>query len=291
MTDPTTDILGSLSSAVAAVVAKAAPAIVSVHSHRARAAGFVWKPGLVVTADEALAEEGEISIKLADGTARPASIVGRDHTTDIALLRFEAKEIAPARLSATVPALGSLAIVVAAARGTPSAALGVVSLAGGGWRSLRGGDIDARIELDVRLHHSQQGGLALDASGQAIGMAVLGPRRVLVIPTATIERVASRLETHGRIARGYLGVGLQAVKLDDGVGAMVMSVDKTGPSAAAGIKQGDVIVGWNDEKVSGVRPLLRSLGPDSVGSVVELLVRRGGEPARFKLTIGERPET
>jgi S1-C subfamily serine protease len=291
MTDPTTDILGSFSSAVASVVAKAAPAIVSVHSHRARAAGFVWKPGLIVTADEALAEEGEISIKLADGTARPAGIVGRDHTTDIALLRFDAKEIAPARLSPTVPALGSLAIVVAAARGTPSAALGVVSLAGRGWRSLRGGDIDARVELDLRLHHSQQGGLALDASGEAFGMAVLGPRRVLVIPTATIERVASRLETHGRIARGYLGVGLEAVKLDDGIGAMVMSVDKTGPSAAAGIKQGDVIVSWNDQKLSGVRPLLRSLGPDSVGSVVELLVRRGGEPTRFKLTIGERPET
>jgi len=291
MTDPTTDLLGSFSSAVAAVVAKAAPAIVSVHSHRARAAGFVWKAGLIVTADEALAEEGEISIKLADGTARPASIVGRDHTTDIALLRFDANQMAPARLSPTVPTLGSLAIVVAAARGTPSAALGVVSLAGGGWRSLRGGEIDARVELDVRLHHSQQGGLALDASGEAFGMAVLGPRRVLVIPTATIERVASRLETHGRIARGYLGVGLQAVKLDDGIGAMVMSVDKTGPSAAAGIRQGDVIVSWNDEKVSGVRQLLRSLGPDSVGSVVELLVRRGGEPIRFKLTIGERPET
>lgn len=291
MTDPTTDILSSFSSAVAGVVAKAAPAIVSVHSHRARASGFVWKPGLLVTADEALAEEGEISIKLTDGTARPATIVGRDHTTDVALLRFDAKEIAPARLSPGVPALGSLAIVVAAARGAPSAALGVISHVGGRWRSLRGGDIDARVELDVRLHHSQQGGLALDASGEAIGMAVLGPRRVLVIPTATIERVASRLETHGRIARGYLGVGLQAVKLDDGVGAMVMSVDKTGPSAAAGIRQGDVIVGWNDEKLSGVRQLLRSLGPDSVGSVVELLVRRGGEPTRVKLTIGERPET
>jgi S1-C subfamily serine protease len=290
MTDPTTDILSSFSSAVAGIVARAAPAIVSVHSHRSRASGFVWKPGLVVTADEALAEEGEISIKLADGTTRPATIVGRDHTTDIALLRFDGGHIAPARLSPGAPALGSLAVVVAAARGTPSAALGVVSLVGGGWRSLRGGDIDARIELDVRLHHSQQGGLALDASGEAIGMAVLGPRRVLVIPTATIERVAGKLETHGRIARGYLGVGLQAVKLDDGVGAMVMSVDKSGPSAAAGIRQGDVIVGWNDEKLSGVRPLLRSLGPDSVGSIVDLLVRRGGEPLRFKLEIAERPE-
>lgn len=289
MTVPTTE-LTSFSSAVAGLVAKAAPAVVSVHSHRARASGFVWKPGLVITADEALADEGEIEIKLADGTARPATIVGRDHTTDIALLRFDATQIPPARLSSGAPALGSLAIVVAAARGTPSAALGLVSLVGGRWRSLRGGDIDARVELDAPLHHSQQGGLALDASGDAIGMAVLGPRRVLVIPTATIERVAGRLETHGRIARGYLGVGLQAVKLDDGIGAMVMSVDKSGPSAATGIRQGDVIVGWNDEKLSGVRQLLRSLGPHSVGQVVELSLRRGGEPMRLKLTIGERPE-
>jgi S1-C subfamily serine protease len=291
MTDPTTDMLSSFSSAAANLVAKAAPSIVSVHSHRARASGFVWKPGLIVTADEALAEEGDVSIVLADGTARPATVVGRDHTTDIALLRFDATTIAPAKLSPGAPALGSLAIVVAATRGTPGAALGVLSLVGGRWRSLRGGDIDARLELDVRLHHSQQGGLALDASGEAIGMAVLGPRRVLVIPTATIERVAGRLETHGRIARGYLGVGLQAIKLDDGVGVMVMSVDKSGPSATAGIRQGDVIVGWNDEKLSGVRPLLRSLGPDSVGQVVDLSVRRGGEPMRFTLTIGERPET
>lgn len=290
MTDPTAAILASFSSALEGVVARAAPYVVSVHSHRSHASGFVWKPGLVVTADEALAEEGEVSIQLADGTTRPGSVVGRDHTTDIALLRFDAKDIAPVRLSTLVPALGSLSIVVAAEHGAATAALGITSLVGGRWRSLRGGDIDARIELDVRLRHRHQGGLALDASGEAIGMAVLGPRRVIVIPAATIVRVAARLESHGRIARGYLGVGLQPVKLDDGVGAMVMSVDETGPSAAAGIRQGDVIVGWNDEKLSGVRSLLRSLGPESVGSVVDVAIRRGGEPARFKLTIGERPE-
>jgi len=119
----------------------------------------------------------------------------------------------------------------------------------------------------------------------------VGPRRVLVIPTTTIERVAAKLETHGRIARGYLGVGLQAIKLDDGVGAMVMNVDKSGPSAAAGIRQGDVIVGWNGDKISGVRPLLQALGPDSVGSVAEVAVRRAGELVRFNVTIAERPET
>jgi len=291
MTDPSATILSSFSSALAELVARTKPAIVSVHSRRLRASGFVWKPGLIVTADEALADEGEVSIKLADGTTRPASIAGRDHTTDIALLRFEDKNIAPVALSSVVPELGSLSVVVAAEHGVPTAALGTVSLVGGRWRSLRGGEIDARIELGVRLRHSHEGGLALTASGEVIGMAVEGVRRVLVIPSATIGRIAGRLETHGRIARGYLGVGLQPVKLDDdGIGAMVMSLDKSGPSAAAGIRQGDIIVDWNGEKLSGVRALLRALGPDSVGSVADVTIRRGGEPVQVKLTIGERAD-
>jgi S1-C subfamily serine protease len=290
MTEPTAAILTSFSSALADVVARTTPAIVSVHSQRLRASGFVWKPGLIVTADEALADEGEVSIRFSDGTDWPASIAGRDHTTDVALLRFDAHSIAPAALSSVVPDLGSLSVVVAAEHGAPTAALGAVSLVGRSWRSLRGGEIDARIELDVRLRPSHEGGLAVNASGEAMGMAVRGVRRILVIPSATIDRIAGRLETHGRIARGYLGVGLQPVKLDDGVGAMVMSVDKSGPSAAAGIRQGDVIVGWNDEKLSGVRSLIRALGPDSVGSVIDVAIRRGGEPVRIKLTIGERAE-
>jgi S1-C subfamily serine protease len=288
MSDPS--ILSSLSTALEGVVAKARSSIVSVHSRRSRATGFVWKQGLIVTADEALADEGEVAVNLADGTSRAATVAGRDHTTDIALLRVDGAGLTPAALSSKVPALGALSVVVAAERGTPTAALGAVSLSGDRWRSLRGGDIDARIELDVRLAFSHQGGLALDASGEAFGMAVLGPRRVLVIPSATIERVAAKLETHGRVARGYLGLGLQPVKLDDGIGAMVMSVDKTGPSAAAGIRQGDVIVGWNNEKLSSVRALLRALGPDSVGSVADVAIRRADEPMNFKLTIGERPE-
>ena len=104
-------------------------------------------PAWIVTADEALADEGEVSVKLADGTARPASIAGRDHTTDIALLRFDTRNIAPAALSPVVPDLGSLSVVVAAEHGAPTAALGTVPLVGGSWRSLRGGEIDARIEL------------------------------------------------------------------------------------------------------------------------------------------------
>lgn len=287
MTDSTP--LTSLSSALAEVVARVAPSVVSVHSHRSRSTGFVWKPGLIVTADEALADEGDVQIALPDGSTVAATIVGRDHTTDIALLRADTS-IAPVKLTTTIPALGALSVVVATNRDAPSAALGMVSVSAKSWRSLRGGEIDARIELDVRLRPSQEGGLALDASGEAFGMTVLGPRRVLVIPTATIERVAAQLETRGRIARGYLGLGLQPLRLDDGIGAMVMNVDKAGPAATAGIRQGDVIVAVNDQKLSGVRALLRTLGPTSVGQVIDVAVRRGGEPASFKVTIGERPE-
>src|SRR6185312_8366305 len=169
MSDPTTNILFSLSSALEGAVAKVRPAIVSVHSRRSRASGFVWKAGLVVTADEALAEEGDIAVKLADGTTRTATIAGRDHTTDVALLRVDSAGLAPVTLASHVPALGALASVVAAENGNPTAALGAVSLVGERWRSLRGGDIDARIELDVTLRHRHEGGLALNASGEAFG--------------------------------------------------------------------------------------------------------------------------
>src|SRR4029450_3488316 len=108
--------------------------------------------------------------------------------------------------------------------GAPTAALGLVSLARGPWQSMRGGEIDARIELDARLRRAAEGGLALNAAGQAFGMTVFGPRRrVLVIPAVTLGRVAARLETHGRIARGYLGLGLQPVSVGGGgAGGLVL---------------------------------------------------------------------
>ena len=82
MTDPTP--LSSLSSALADVVARVAPSVVSVHSHRSRATGFVWKSGLIVTADEALADEGEVEISLSDGSRLAATIAGRPSTRSAA---------------------------------------------------------------------------------------------------------------------------------------------------------------------------------------------------------------
>jgi S1-C subfamily serine protease len=228
--------LQDLSAAFTDLLAKVAPGIVSVHSHRSRSSGFVWRPGLIVTADEALSEDGDFAVRLPSGDIVAAQLAGRDSTTDVALLRVDRADLQPVLLEALPVTTGALAMAVGAEDGTPTVAVGVVARAAGPWRSLRSGEIEARIELDLRLRRSAEGGLTLNAVGQAIGMAVFGPRRrVLVIPTATIERVATKLENYGRIARGYIGLGLQPVAIEgDESGAMVMSVDPRGPGAAAG---------------------------------------------------------
>jgi S1-C subfamily serine protease len=279
------------SGAVSDLVAQAAPTVVAVHSHRSRASGFIWRSGLVVTASESLAEDGEISVILPGGESAPAKLAGRDATTDVALVRVERAAAQPLPVVETV-ATGSLALVVGAWEGEPTAAVGVVALAAGGWRSMRGGEITARVELDLSLRRASEGGLVLDSAGRAVGMAVFGPRRrVLVIPSATIERVAAKLESSGRIPRGYLGLGLQPVRVANaGLGAMVMSVDEAGPGAAAGVRQGDVIVAFDGQPLRGVHALVRSLGPSSVGSIVRVDLQRAGDPVDTTLTIGERPE-
>ena len=294
MSDPSpSSALLALSRGLASLVGAVAPSLVSIQSARARSTGFSWRPGLIVAAENALADDGGHSIIAHDGASSAAQIVGRDPSSDVALLRIERTDLPKAPQAAEAAAAGALAVIAGAREGAASAALGVVSFVGPQWRSLRGGVIDARIELDAALARSSEGGLALDASGRALGMAVFGPRRrTLVIPTATIDRVAEVLATKGRIARGYLGLGLQPVKLDGGgTGAMAISVDAKGPGAAAGVKQGDIIVAWNGEPIRGVHQLARALGPDSVGASVRLALRRAGEPVETTLTIGERPES
>jgi S1-C subfamily serine protease len=295
MSNPAPDApLRQFSDALASAVAQAAKFVVAVHAPRSRSSGFFWRPGLIVTADEALAEDGDFSVTLPGGETLAATLVGRDPSTDVALLRVERADVAPPIFASAAVSLGSLALAVGADGAASIAALGVVSVAGPAWRSLRGGEIDARVELDLSLRRSAEGGLAVDASGGAFGMVVFGPRRrILVIPAATIERVAGKLATHGRVPRGFLGLGLRTVKLDgdSGTGVFVMNVEAKGPGAAAGVRQGDIIVKWDGRPVRDVRAAVQALGSDSVGRMVKLSLLRAGEAMEVALTIGERPET
>src|SRR5438876_1143596 len=126
----------------------------------------------------------------------------------------------------------------------------VVAFANGPWHSRRGGTIDRLVRLDLALSPAAEGGAIIDVQGRVIGMAVLGPRRrVLAIPSATIDRAVDQLLARGHVFRGYLGAGLQPLRRHrtsgtsqaKGSGVLVVSVDPNGPSARAGILVGDIV--------------------------------------------------
>jgi S1-C subfamily serine protease len=296
--------LPALSASLSELVAKSADGVVGVRSHgQLVASGFVWKTGAVVTASDALEADDDISLALPDGRTVEAKLAGRDPTTDIAVLRVGDASLQAVQAAASSSArVGQLVAALGRGRGREgvTANLGMISVAGGAWQSMRGGTIDSLIRLDKRLEPRAEGGLVIDAEGAPLGMAVSGPRhRPLVIPAATIDRIGAKLLAEGRIRRGYLGLGLQALRLDEALtqahalsdrrGVMVVSLDPTGPARAAGVHVGDIIVGLNGQSVPGVRSLHARLTPESVGTSAELKLVRAGQIATASVTVGASP--
>jgi S1-C subfamily serine protease len=275
----------------AALIKALAPSIVSIRGRRTQASGFLWKEGAIITAEEPLHGEGPFHVTFADGKTEDAQLRGRDPSTDIAVLTV-VHDVPQARLEPITPTVGDSVMALGSSEGDSVAAFGHVARASGAWHSLRGGEIDQRIELDLRLRRGLQGGLVLNAEGQAFGMVVAGPmRRALVIPAATIARIAPKLMEQGRIARGYLGLSLQNVRIsgEEAMGSMIVSLDPQGPGAQAGLHQGDVLVSWNGIPAQKAEPLSRALAPESVGRTVDFGVRRGGALQTVRVMIGERP--
>src|SRR5260221_5490054 len=205
--------------------------------------GTVWRSEIVVASEQSLPRKDEFEIVAPGGSVQTARIAGRDPSTNVAILRL-ATPIASPSIAVGEAVTGAIALAVGAdGTGGASARLGLVNLAGPEWHSSRGGLIDRRIVLDVRLAHREEGGPVFDPTGNCLGMSTFGPRgRVIAIPTATIERIVPLLLKDGRIARGWLGVALQAVAVPDALresadqssGLMGMSGAGDGPAARAG---------------------------------------------------------
>ncbi len=279
-----------------------AGSIVNLRSHgHSIASGFVWKPGVIVTASDALEADDEISICAAAGKSVQAQLAGRDPTTDIAVLRLAEELRVPAPVVASDEAqVGQMVLALGRGRDGVIANLGCVSVAGGSWQSRRGGRIDRLIRLDLRLDRQAEGGVVVDGEGRVLGMPVFGPRKKpLIIPMATIDLIAPKLLADGRIRRGYLGVGVHPVRLEDAFAAthalpdrraaMIVSVDPDGPAGKAGILLGDIIVAFDGEPVPGLRSLFARLSPESVDKTVELRVLRAGQMTSASVTIGASP--
>ena len=290
-----------LSNELATLVAAAAQSVVAVHGGGRRpSSGIIWQPGIVVTAEETIVRDADLALTLPGGNQVAATLAGRDPSTDIAVLRYEATP-APKAFATTPFATdlraGHIAVAIGSAEGEAVATLGIVALAGGAWRSRQGGQIDARLVVDARLPTIAEGGALVSADGSLIGIPVFGPRRrVLAIPAATIARVVPIIEDRGHIRRGYLGVGLQRVPLaaaegaETRRGAMVVTLDPAGPAKAAGILQGDIIVRLGGSAVTGLRSLYQQLGSDAVGKKMAVDLIRAGVSKTIDVTIAPRPQ-
>src|SRR5260370_37878647 len=211
------DFLAQFSDALAARAELAKNAVVAIRlAHGRHITGMAWQSDIVVASEESLPRKDDFEIVAAGGSVVTAELAGRDRSTNVAILRL-AEPIASQSVAAGEARTGAVALAIGAdGTGGASARLGVVNLAGPEWHSSRGGLIDRRIVLDIRLASREEGGPVFDAAGACIGMATFGPRgQVIASPAATIERIVPLLLKDRRIARGWLGVALRAVAVPD----------------------------------------------------------------------------
>jgi len=294
------EALLSLSNDLAGAVERAAPSILAVHARRRLpSTGIHWRPGIVVTADHTVRMTEGITVETADGRSRPAALVGRDPGSDLAVLRVADLDGAPAALGDDA-ALRVGHMVLALGYG-PRASWGVISALGPRWRTWRGGEIDRLVRLDLVLYPGFSGGPLVDAGGRVVGLNTSGLTREsrLALPVTTVARVVDELLHKGHVSRGYLGVGMQPVRLPEPLrvglglpgdgGLILVMVEPDGPAARAGLLLGDVLVALDGVPTGDLEDVQARLGGDRVGSTITALVVRAGARVEVALTVGERP--
>ena len=293
------DLLAQFSLALTARAELAKNAVVAIRrAHGRHITGMVWRSDIVVTSEQSLPRNDDFELVAPGGSVIAARIAGRDPGTNIAILR-PAEQLPSPSIAAGEAHTGAIALAIGAdGTGGVSARLGLVNLAGAEWHSSRGGLIDRRIVLDISLAQREEGGPVFDAAGACLGMSTFGPRgRVIAIPAATIERIVPLLLKDGRIARGWLGVALQAVAVPDALresagqssGLMVMSVVEDGPAARSGIVAGDIILSVDGISAYRFRRIARYFGSDSIGRTADVRLIRSGKVITVQTTIAERP--
>lgn len=294
-----TNVLASLSEALADTVVRAAESTLAVYARRRLpASGIAWAPGVVVTADHVLEREDEIQLGLPDGTTAAATVAGRDAGADIAVLRTSATLVPVTR--GPVPRVGNIVVAVGRPGSDgPMATMGGVHALGGPWRTGRGTRIGGYIRSGVAFLPGFSGGPLVDAAGAAVGLNTshLGRGAGLTLPTADVAVIAELLLTHGRVGRGYLGISSQPVRLAEAAaahaagrqsGLLITGVEPGTPADAAGFFVGDILVALGGEAIAEPGDLQAALGPDSIGRASEALVLRGGAPLTLAVTVGER---
>jgi S1-C subfamily serine protease len=296
------DVAGQLSKAFSGAVEATDPSILRVEGgRRGSASGFVWsKDGVVVTSSHGLELEDGIELGLSNGQTTRAALVGRDPGTDLAVLRSESTDLTPAHFQGLDGVrIGELVLAVGRPGRGLRASLGIVSALGDGWRTPSGGKIERFLQSDATLERGYSGSLLIGSGGAALGMNTAGLLRGagVTLPKATLDRVVASILAHGRLRRGWLGVGTYPVRLPSSLGAergqrtglIVLAVHEKSPAEQAGFLIGDVLLSLSGQPTSQVGELQALLDEERIGQEVSASILRAGSTREVKVTIGARP--
>jgi S1-C subfamily serine protease len=292
-----------LSNTLAQTTETIAASAVAVHTEpRGSASGVIWRPGIIVTAEHALRRDEDIHLTLPGNRVVPATLVGRDPSTDLAVLKCADANSPAAKLGdASSLKPGSITLVVGRTRASgPVAAFGVVSLVTAERRTWTGASLSPYIRLDVALQPTASGGAVVNADGLVVGIATPRFARfgAIGVPTATVSKIVDTLLEKGRIPRGYLGVGLQPIRLPEAIrqslqraektAAIILEVEPESSGHKAGLVIGDILVEIAGRPIVRLEDIQSQLYAENIGKPVSLKIVRGGNIQELNLIVGER---
>ena len=261
--------------------------------------------GHIVTNNHVVGEAAKVEVTLQDGSKYTAKIIGRDKRTDLAVLKIDTGKALPfvSLGNSDAAQIGDWVVAVGNPFGLGgSVTTGIVSARG---RDIHAGQFDDFLQIDAPINRGNSGGPTFDLSGQVIGIntAIYSPNGGSVgigfaVPSNVAKKVVAAIEEHGKVERGWLGVQIQEVTpaiasslgLKADHGALVAVVGPDGPAAAAGLKQGDVVLAFNGTEVTKMRDLPRLVGAAAPGSKNAMTVWRNGKETNIEIKVGEAPE-
>ncbi len=288
-----------LSQALVEFVRNAARSVVRVEAgSRGTSTGVVWSDdGAIVTVADGL-DDDTATIGLPSGDTVDAEVVGRDPSTDLAVLRRRSDGLVPPTWSGDALEVGQLVVTVTRPGRSPRAGLGLVSRLGDPWRTRVGGKVDRYAELDVSLHPGLSGGLVLDAGGRALGVASARLIRgtPLLVPLVTLQRIVGDLLAHVSVRRGYLGLSSLPVDVPaalggaDGqrAGLLLTAIEEGSPAWRAGLLVGDLLLALDGVALRSIGDLMGCLDPDRIGQALRARILRGGVAKELEIQVGAR---
>ena len=295
------ETLSQFSEGLAGAVATAGVGVVRVDARRRMpASGLVWSAdGLIVTSNHVVRADSGIQVGLADGRSVSATLVGRDPTTDLAVLRAAAGDLPLlGRVDSADLRVGHFVLALGRPGKSIQATLGIISALGESWRTGGGGVIDRYLQTDVVMYPGFSGGPLVDVNGRVVGLnsSALARGVSVSIPMGTLNRVVGSLVSDGKVKRGYLGISTQAVRLPQALqdelgqetGLLIVAVEAGSPADESGLVLGDTIVQFANQAVRSHDDLISLLTGDRVGKSAPAQILRGGALQLVDVLIGER---